>query len=668
MARVTAVFLSCVLLTAGSLQASSVEETYQAALAQEKGAGNLAEAIRLYRQVVQAHEKGNADANLAARAQLRISACREKLRLAQVRQTYELVMDAHPDKPQVEVRLQSARQREATIEHPPSLDLDPDSVFFDDFHRISAMEPVTKIPIQWKFHHDENIQPMESPPWPHQYAHPDFDDSEWVAIEIGKTWAEQGYAAYKGGTWYRAHFTAKADHVRSVIIAIKGEYQSVNIYVNGQPAIHHFRNTDIPDEPWIINSDISGDFVRDGENTVALCVYDATGTGGIARIDVYQPSVNWLSQHPEPDYYHYANTPPVIPYAYEEVAAVPVQWKFRLDESTYAQRHRTYAAPDFDDSDWATINIGQAWEDQGYDGYDAGAWYRTRIEVDAEQDQPVLMAFGGVDKDAYVYVNGQLVGEHHAWAQPFILDISDSVVRDGENTVALYVYDGALMGGVYGLINVHQPTTAVNLDQFVANRGGHLAKHNWPVSISYFIGGKRHDYYASQPPHIPYKHNKVAAVPAQWKFLPYAKEEQDHQGSILSRADFDDSNWTAVNVGRTWKNQGYDEGAWYRVQIEVDAEQGQPVHLAFGGAYHNAAVYINGFFVGELHGWNTSFILDISQAVNYKGQNAIAVRVYDGIGMGSIGTIAVIQPTGAENFNRYLANRTDQAKRIRPNR
>ena len=48
MARVTAIFLSCVLLTASGLLASSVEETYQAALTQEKREGNLEEAIRLY--------------------------------------------------------------------------------------------------------------------------------------------------------------------------------------------------------------------------------------------------------------------------------------------------------------------------------------------------------------------------------------------------------------------------------------------------------------------------------------------------------------------------------------------------------------------------------------------------------------------------------------------
>ena len=82
------------------------------------------------------------------------------------------------------------------------------------------------------------------------------------------------------------------------------------------------------------------------------------------------------------------------------------------------------------------------------------------------------------------------------------------------------------------------------------------------------------------------------------------------QDAILSRADFDDSHWAAINIGQAWEDQGYvgyDEGAWYRARIEVDAEEGRPVHLAFGGVDNNAYVYVNGTFVGEHHGWNHSF-------------------------------------------------------------
>ena len=566
MERVIAVLLSSALLTASGLLASSVEETYQAALMQEKGEGDLKEAMRLYQQVIEAHEKGEGDESLAARAQLRIGMCQEKIGLAQARQTYEAVRDQYPDQSQAKEeatqRLKSAHQREATIEEP------------------SAPSPKAAV---------------------------------------------------------RAYSGFSNEQVRGQLEAVQRQLKLV------EQQLKNFQQQGVR----------SISFRKQGGRYIPFQQKDIR----------YIPSFLW---HLRADqrYYHYANSPPVVPYAHKKVAEVPVQWKFRLKEGEHPQQPRTYAAPDFDDSGWDAIDIGQAWEDQDYDDYDEGAWYRARIEVKAEEGRPVLMAFGGVDKDAYLYLNGQWIGQHHLWNQPFILDISDHVVRDGENIVALYVYDGMGMGGIYGLINVHQPTGEVDTNDFAANRGGNLemveGKNGWPVFKAHLARGEPYRRYAHRSPHLPYAYKKVAAVPVQWKFRPYAEEHQAHQDATLSRVDFDDSNWATIDIGRAWEDQGYDnydEGAWYRARIEVKAEEGRPVHLAFGGVDNSAYVYVNGIFVGEHHGWNTPFILDISEAVDRKGPNVVAVRVFDGWNMGGIyGTVEVIQPTSDENLDRYLAN------------
>ena len=617
MVRITAIFLSCLLLTASGLLASSVEETYQAALTQEKGEGNLKEAIRLYKQVIEAHEKGEADEGLAARAQLRIGVCQEKLGLAQARQTYEAARDKYPDQPQVEVeatqRLKSTHQREATIERPSSLTTSE----FGIRHRPRSGQ------------------------WEPRLVGP---DSVLINELVYRIQDAEG----------RIDSARISEQMRSQLRLIMERAKLQKELTERQLVALQRQLGRQLDRLEQQLKGIHRNPLRD------------------ARI---RPR-HFLEHISDQRYYHYANTPPVVPYAYEEVAEVPVQWKFRLTEFRYPQQQPTaYTAPDFDDSDWATIDIGQAWEDQGYEGYNEGAWYRARIKVDAKEGRPVLMAFGGIDKDAYVYVNGQWVGLHHAWDRPFILDISDQVVRDGENTVALYVYDGMNMGGVYGLINVHQPTGEVETDDFASNRGGHLEMvewTGWPVFKAHFTSGEPYKRYARRPPRIPYAYKKVAAVPVQWKFSLYSEGYQDLQDSILSRPDFNDSDWAAIDIGRAWEDQGYagyDEGAWYRAQIEVDAEEGWPVHLAFGGVDNNASVYVNGTFVGAHYGWNTPFILDISEAVHYKGQNAVAVWVYDGANMGGIfGTIEVIQPTVKENLDRYLANRGISAQQKQTDR
>lgn len=683
MERVIATFFSFVLLTASSLLASNVEDTYQAALTQEKGEGNLEEAIRLYKQVIEAHEKGEGDEGLAARAQLRIGVCQEKLGLAQARQTYEAVREKYSDQPQVEVeaeqRLESAHQREEMIEEPShrtasesyihrqlqqimerakrqtelterqmkaihrqltkwrlerakrdtgadsafsdervrrqleaaqrqmeqqmkhaeqqmkqterqmealqrqlerqqeqmerqmkhaerqmkrgidahamflgdrmhgiqdyvegiksSLGAGVDSVFIDEqvrrqlkalqqqmeqakrqmkqtnqqiewqsqsshdfpFHdnillswkflgterktdikeflrRATDIDPVAKVPTKWEFHLDEARKAMERPSRFHEYAASNFDDAEWANIEIGRPWADQGYADYEGGAWYRAKFTIAADRVRPVQMYIEGKYQSIEVYVNGR-TLAFVGSVNITEQPLIVN--IGPMAVRDGENTVALYVYGGTNRAGIDRINVYQPIFDWaspsLKKGADQQYSSYANSPVVIPYSHKKVAKVPTQWKFRLDERLDERRlnpllDREYAAPGFDDSEWANVSIGQAWESQGYAGYNGGAWYRTQIKVDAKEGQPVHLAFGGVDQHATVYVNGHWVGKHNKWSRPFILDISDQVMRDGNNTVALYVFDGEGMGGIYGTVQVIQPTKKENLDRYLANR------------------------------------------------------------------------------------------------------------------------------------------------------------------------------------------------------
>ena len=635
MERVTAIFLSCLLLTASGLLASSVEETYQAALTQEKGEGNLKEAIRLYKQVVEAHEKGEGDEGLAARAQLRIGVCQEKLGLAQARQTYEAVRDKYPEQPQVGAeaaqRLGSTHQREAVIEQPSDRTAS-ESLMQQVIERAKQQKELTERQL-------EAIQQQLTEQTKRQVEQVE-QLTKRTKRRIEQAKRDTGADSVFIDEQVRRRLEASQRQMEQQMKQAKRQMEALQRQLERQQKQLERQLETIQ---------------RQGFRSERIRP---------RRSERIRPP-HFLERDPDQRYYHYANTPPVVPYAYEEVAKVPVQWKFRQDESDHPQQHRTYAAPDFDDSDWATIDIGQAWEDQGYRGYDKGAWYRAKIKVDAEEGRPVLMAFGGIDKDAYVYVNGQWVGQHRVWNWPFILDISDQVVRDGENVVALYVYDGKNMGGVYGLINVHQPTDEVKTDNFAVNRGGRLEMvdeiNDWPVFKDHFASGKRYSRYAHRPPRIPYAYNKVAEVPVQWKFYPYPEEYQGDQDPILSAADFDDSDWATIDIGQAWEDQGYegyDEGAWYRARIEVDAEEGRPVHLAFGGVDNNAYVYVNGTFVGEHHGWNTPFILDISETVKYKGRNVVAVRVYDGMEMGGIyGTIEVIQPTGKENLDRYLANR-----------
>ena len=87
---------------------------------------------------------------------------------------------------------------------------------------------------------------------------------------------------------------------------------------------------------------------------------------------------------------------------------VPLEgsWKFQTGDDM------AWASPDFNDSNWAQIDISRPWGDQGYWRYSGRAWYRRHIDF---KDEPAGAAgvalYLPITSCAYeVYWNGHLIG------------------------------------------------------------------------------------------------------------------------------------------------------------------------------------------------------------------------------------------------------------------
>lgn len=142
-----------------------------------------------------------------------------------------------------------------------------------------------------------------------------------------------------------------------------------------------------------------------------------------------------------------------------EAAVLPGQWAFREDPAQVGRQQQWYA-PGLDEGGWRTIRVPSAWEDTigPYDGY---AWYRARFTVPAElRGRRLVLSFGGVDEQAWVYLNGQLVGERttestgktvgEIWDAPFELPVpADRVQWGGSNVLAVLVHDSTFAGGLF---------------------------------------------------------------------------------------------------------------------------------------------------------------------------------------------------------------------------
>lgn len=142
-----------------------------------------------------------------------------------------------------------------------------------------------------------------------------------------------------------------------------------------------------------------------------------------------------------------------------EVMALPERWSFQTDPEDRGVTEKWFE-PAFGASGWQTARIGQTWESEIglYDGF---AWYRTRVQVPSPLPPGKLaLQFSGVDEEAWVYVNGQFIGERSVkstgrtigeiWEEPFAVAVPRELLRPGEeNTFVVRVHDSAYAGGIY---------------------------------------------------------------------------------------------------------------------------------------------------------------------------------------------------------------------------
>ena len=126
-------------------------------------------------------------------------------------------------------------------------------------------------------------------------------------------------------------------------------------------------------------------------------------------------------------------------------------WSFLLDPLSEGH-HKSFYAPDFNDSSWKKINIG-FWEKQGYK-YNGIAWYRIRFKApEMIRCSAVELCFGGVDETAWVWLNGTFIGQHdiglQGWNKTFYLDVTKELLWGKENVLVVRVEDTINAGGIW---------------------------------------------------------------------------------------------------------------------------------------------------------------------------------------------------------------------------
>jgi hypothetical protein len=105
----------------------------------------------------------------------------------------------------------------------------------------------------------------------------------------------------------------------------------------------------------------------------------------------------------------HANAPLLAGNLGRAYVAVDGPWAFRPGDNP------AFAAADFDDSQWARIQVDRSWEGQGFKNLTGYAWYRRRIaieEAEKNADWQLALTLPAIQGAAEIYWNGRLVGTY----------------------------------------------------------------------------------------------------------------------------------------------------------------------------------------------------------------------------------------------------------------
>ncbi len=110
-------------------------------------------------------------------------------------------------------------------------------------------------------------------------------------------------------------------------------------------------------------------------------------------------------------------------------------WKFKKGDLQAANLYDN----NVDDSQWSTIQVPANWYLEGHDIHGV-AWYKKHFHIPvSHKNKRFSLTFGGIDYTADIWLNGQYIGFHEGYFQPFVFDVTDNVFLGQENILTVKV-------------------------------------------------------------------------------------------------------------------------------------------------------------------------------------------------------------------------------------
>lgn len=182
-----------------------------------------------------------------------------------------------------------------------------------------------------------------------------------------------------------------------------------------------------------------------GDNVIAVRVYDSEQAGGITWGDL--------------GLYTYS-------FSIEKEIDLEGEWKFTAGDNL------EWSKADFNDRSWSNMIVPGIWNTKDLRKYDGYAWYRKKVYIPSKlKNKKLILLLGKIDDLDQTFFNGKQIGytgnfdllpedyrQNDKYREMRGYFIPQNLIQyDAENVIAVRVYDGFNIGGIYegpvGIIN-----------------------------------------------------------------------------------------------------------------------------------------------------------------------------------------------------------------------
>ena len=127
------------------------------------------------------------------------------------------------------------------------------------------------------------------------------------------------------------------------------------------------------------------------------------------------------------------------------------EWEEKVDKSDRGMQEEWYRLSQIDAS-WKDMDLPQAWEKAGLEGFDGIVWFIREIELSKNEAQKDMqLNLGPIDDTDFTYVNGIQVGHvKKSWRKLREYVVSSDVLKPGRNILCVRVIDYGGSGGLHG--------------------------------------------------------------------------------------------------------------------------------------------------------------------------------------------------------------------------